>query len=66
MDSQRDRALRTARHVPAGGALHERGEAAAVEQQNDLLASLERARDRGIQRLAPRNRCGVLHTRRAA
>ena len=46
--------------------MHERGEAAPVEQQNDLLASLERTRDRGIQRFAPRDRRGVLDTGRTA
>src|SRR5437867_6549111 len=66
MDRQRDRALRTARQIAARRTLHERGKAAPVEQENDLLLALERTGDRSVQRFAPGDRRRGLYTRRAA
>src|SRR2546430_8449396 len=56
MHRESDRALGAPRHVPACGALHECRKAAAIEQQKDLLAALQRAGDRLVQRYAPRDR----------
>ena len=48
MNCESNGALGAAGHVAAGGTLHERREAAAIEQQDHLLAALQRPGDGGI------------------
>ena len=62
MNRQSNAARRTLDDLTARHTLHEVSESSAIEQEDDLLITLQTLSDSFVQRFRPRQRAALFHT----